>query len=246
MPAKCTIPFDKALHAYQETGSQDRAAAALGIHPNTLLRILHDGGFRPGVGHHAPNAIPRPGRSPVHPLPMDEVAARYQAGESTIDLGKAYSVDAEVIRRRMDRAGIARRGLVASRARGEKSPQWKGGEPAPMHYYRRQSYEVAAICLGQPLPPGWVIHHVDENPHNNAPANLILFPSQRLHARFHQQLLRRRIAVGSEVAIRLASEIGAEALPSPPAPIVFAPDTKQRGPYKSPPSPPHSQRAFVL
>jgi hypothetical protein len=88
-----------------------------------------------------------------------------------------------------------------------------------MHYYRRQAYEVAAICLGQPLPQGWVIHHLDENPHNNQPDNLILFRDQSVHARFHQRLLERQRAGQPFDATQLALESGGRQLPQPPAPL---------------------------
>jgi hypothetical protein len=88
-----------------------------------------------------------------------------------------------------------------------------------MHYFRRQSYEVAAICLGQPLPRLWVIHHLDENPENNEPSNLLLFRHQSAHAGFHQQVLKLQRA-GQAVDVRaLAIELGGRPMPEPPQPL---------------------------
>ena len=103
-----------------------------------------------------------------------------------------------------------------------------------MHYYRRQSYEVAAICLGQPLPPGMVIHHLDEDWHNNNPANLILFESQSPHATFHQLLNRLRRQGQTVDASRLALESGGKSLPRPPAPIQLPLGKGRRGPSGMP------------
>ncbi|HYW25768.1 MAG TPA: winged helix-turn-helix transcriptional regulator [Terriglobales bacterium] len=200
------------LAAFEEFGNQRRVAERLGLSQSTVSARLRRLGIHVGKG-----------KAVTHRLPMDEVARRYRAGESTIELGAAYQVDPEVIRRRLHVHGTERRGLLESRARGSKNAQWKGGVRA-MHWYRRESYEVAAICLGHPLHPAWVIHHVDENPHNNDPSNLVLFQSQGDHLRLHQrlQMLRRRGAPLD--AIRMALESGGLRLPPPPAPIVFGRD----------------------
>jgi hypothetical protein len=203
---------ERVLALWRELGNQSKVARRMGIPQATVSQILIRNGIRIGRGR----------REPTHKLPMDEVAARYRAGESCIDLGRAYGVSDEVIRRRLKSAGVSRRGLQESRARGPKNSQYKHGRKySPMHHYRRQSYEVAAICLGQPLERGWVIHHLDENPHNNRPENLILFPSQRHHSRFHQRQ-SALLASGQPVdAIRLALEIGGRQLPPPPNPIAL-------------------------
>lgn len=45
---------------------------------------------------------------------------------------------------------------------------------------------VAEEQLGRKLVRGEVVHHDDENRHNNHPSNLIVFPSQAVHARHHK------------------------------------------------------------
>lgn len=44
---------------------------------------------------------------------------------------------------------------------------------------------VAEMLLGRALLPGEVVHHIDGNRRNNAPANLMVFRSQAEHARWH-------------------------------------------------------------
>lgn len=44
---------------------------------------------------------------------------------------------------------------------------------------------VAAGALGRPLRQKEVVHHIDGDRSNNAPANLAVFPSQAYHARCH-------------------------------------------------------------
>jgi len=188
---------------------------------STVSRILLSQGIRIGKG----------GRPPIHPLPMDEVISRYLSGESTMQLAEAFDVDSEVIRRRLRTKGIARRRVGGPN--GERNSQWKGGKAPTMHYYRRQSYEVAAICLGRPLPQGWVLHHVDEDPRNNDPSNLVVFHGQGDHAAFHQLLLRLQRTGQPIDAIPLALANGAQLLPAPPRPIVFEPGTGQPDPLET-------------
>lgn len=43
--------------------------------------------------------------------------------------------------------------------------------------------EVFTACFGK-IKSGWVIHHLDENPRNNAPENLVQLP-ERVHNLLH-------------------------------------------------------------
>lgn len=44
---------------------------------------------------------------------------------------------------------------------------------------------VAEKALGKKLPPGAVVHHVDGDPANNAPDNLVVCPDQAYHMLLH-------------------------------------------------------------
>lgn len=61
---------------------------------------------------------------------------------------------------------------------------------------RMQHVVVAERALGKPLPPSVVIHHVDGNPANNEPSNLVICPSQAYHLLIHQRE-RARDACGN-------------------------------------------------
>jgi predicted transcriptional regulator len=210
----------KILQLWEEHGNQHTVGKILGIRQSAVGKVLRRKGIHVGRGNRKPNP----------PLPIDEIAKRYLNGETCRQLGKAFGVQSELIRRRLRRAKVSRR---VGGAKAEKNYQWKGGKKGTMHEFRRQAYEVAAICLGRPLPRAWVIHHLDEDPTNNDPSNLVLFRSQRLHCAYHQQLLRLQIAGQPGGAIQLALESGAVALPPPPVPIVFSQDKDPHDLYES-------------
>ncbi|MGH8259859.1 MAG: HNH endonuclease [Steroidobacteraceae bacterium] len=216
-----TVDRARVVALWHEHHNQHTVARILGIVQAHVSQILNKKGIRPGRGS----------RQPTHALAMDQLAERYLAGSSTVELAREYRVDPEVVRRRLIRYGVQMR---ARGMKGATNYQYKHGRGyQPMHYFRRQSYEVAAICLQRPMPQGWVIHHLDEDPHNNAPQNLILFPSQKHHARFHQRQLTLQRSGGAVDAIYLALEIGGVQLPPPRVPIVFEPGTGRRGPSGS-------------
>lgn len=51
---------------------------------------------------------------------------------------------------------------------------------------RHEHRVVAERVLGRELGPGEVVHHEDQDKMNNNPDNLIVFPSQAVHARHHK------------------------------------------------------------
>ena len=200
---KIQTDWESAIRLWFECRNQHTVATRLGMPPNSVSRILRACGIHVGRGK----------RNPVHQLPMDDIQTLYESGETTISLARRYGVDPEVIRRRMARAGIARRNVRGST--GERNHQWKGGtsERQKNREPHRLARAIAMLCLQERLPPESVVHHMDEDELNNDPANLWLFPTASHHARYHQRQLESRCPVGSEEAIRLASEIGGQALP---------------------------------
>ena len=54
-------------------------------------------------------------------------------------------------------------------------------------YGRHTHRVVAEQMLGRPLRKGEVVHHIDENKRNNSPENLMVFSSQKEHAKWHAE-----------------------------------------------------------
>ena len=186
-----------------QTQDTEEIAKHIGVSPSQVNRVLRRFGMGIGIGTNNRKFF----------LPEKEIIARYQAGEGCQEIAKDFGCGREVVRRKLKKLGVPRR---VGKAAGNKNPQWKGGYKTPMHYYRRQSYEVVAICLGKPLPQGCIIHHLDENPKNNNPNNLVLFPSQKHHAKFHQEKLKIENEGREENAIHLVSRYGGIKLPESP------------------------------
>lgn len=165
-------------------------------------RILKKFGIEIGKGNNNPRKVFLP----------DSVGEMYLNGMSEKEIGEQFGVSRKVVRRKLLQLKTPKR---VGKAEGSKNPQWKGGKERTVHKYRRQVYEVVAICLKRPLQEGRVIHHIDENPKNNDPHNLMIFPSSSFHAKFHQKVLKSRWKVDSEEAIRFALENGGVLLPIP-------------------------------
>jgi HNH endonuclease len=51
---------------------------------------------------------------------------------------------------------------------------------------------VAEKALGRKLPKGSVVHHVDENPLNNSPTNLVICPNASYHRLLHYRMRAKK------------------------------------------------------
>ena len=226
------------LDLWNQHHDTKKVADRIGTSRTYVTQVLKDKfGIRCPRNH--PNKIP---------LPMEEIKRRYEAGESCAQIAKTFGLSAERIRRRLRGYGVPRRTLKESVPRGEHNRFYSNGKGKRevMHYYRRQSYEVAAICLGQPLPRGWIIHHLNGNPEDNRPENLVLFQSSGTHAAHHIQLCGLQQKGLPVDASQLALENGAQVLPPPPSPILLEPDTEQRAPSDNRGSPEPAQQLSLL
>ena len=52
--------------------------------------------------------------------------------------------------------------------------------------------QVAEKILGRPLREGEIVHHINRDKRDNRPENLMIFPSQAEHARWHKEHDGRR------------------------------------------------------
>lgn len=91
------------------------------------------------------------------------------------------------------------KGKVILKMRGENHPRWKGGTIVDDGRARvlvgvgkriRRYRLVAAEALGRELKVREIVHHIDENPLNDAPSNLFVFRHRAAHGRWHAFLKR--------------------------------------------------------
>ena len=55
--------------------------------------------------------------------------------------------------------------------------------------YQYEHIKIAETVLGERLPKGAQVHHVDCNPSNNNPSNLVICPNQQYHRLLHRRSL---------------------------------------------------------
>lgn len=125
---------------WEETESIDAIIHQLEI-PKTYLQKILKHELEIEVPYEHPNK---------YDLPMDELAERYRNGETCGEIARSIGIPSERVRRRLTAHGVKIRSAAESVPRGKKNVFYKNGNGKReiMHYYRRQSYEVAAICLG--------------------------------------------------------------------------------------------------
>ena len=84
---------------------------------------------------------------------------------------------------------------------GSNNPAWKGGRrlnnyiliyipehPNNIKGYVQEHRLIMEKLIGRYLNNSEVVHHIDNNKHNNIPTNLLLFPTNGNHSSFHWHL----------------------------------------------------------
>jgi hypothetical protein len=84
--------------------------------------------------------------------------------------------------------GSPHHGKSYERSKGEGTITYSGYVAVTHEGRKRQQHIlVAEAALGKPLPAGAVVHHLDHNPTNNDPLNLLICPDQAYHQLIHQR-----------------------------------------------------------
>jgi hypothetical protein len=86
---------------------------------------------------------------------------------------------------------------------GPEHPNWKGGAARDALEARR----IVTAVIGHELPPGAIVHHVDENQANNSTDNLAALQSIAEHLQLHRRM-RVRAAGGDPWRDRLCRDCG--------------------------------------
>ena len=151
-----------------------------------------------------------------------EVIALYKQNLPVRAVGEKLNISHSAVRYHLKKAGYPlrsisdavwlaiqqKRGYIGGK--GEFNPRWRGGKTknhegyvlvySPNHPRKhRDQYVFEHILVwekthGQPLPAGWVIHHLDGIKDDNRPENLVACPSRR-HYDFIKALQTRIAAL---------------------------------------------------
>lgn len=115
------------------------------------------------------------------------------------------------------RTFLAMHGVLKQRGGqpGEHNAQYKARR---IHQNDREkggywARRVVETTLGRTLPTDWVVHHMNEDPLDQTPSNLWVFPSAAAHHHYHQQLRDSLTLGGQQLPNRLALSNGGQWLP---------------------------------
>jgi hypothetical protein len=119
---------------------------------------------------------------------------------------KTRVLSSELVQGKTRSCGCLARELSAKRLEGKTGDlnhNWRGGRSvngygyvlvyAPEHprAHKGQVKEhilVAERILGEPLPDGFVVHHANGVRDDNSEENIVIFPDQSAHRRYHARL----------------------------------------------------------
>ena len=130
-------------------------------------------------------------------LPVEEVVARYETGESTHELGRAYGVAHVTIMDRLHHAGAKMR--TRGEAGGRPPGRHKPGGPFSVStgrgwcYLRTRGRDGKSVRIHRgcweayngPVPNGHVVHHINGNTLDNRIENLACMLDSE-HAQMHK------------------------------------------------------------
>lgn len=135
-------------------------------------------------------------------LPLDEITNLYQNGLSRNQIANKFRVAEDTIQRRLKSIGIPLRSASEAAKLAFKTGRrlrritnWKGGRVSSGNGYiliklhghpraNKHGYVFEHIVIwekvhNKPLPPGWVIHHLNGSGTDNRPENLIAMPDKK-------------------------------------------------------------------
>lgn len=186
---------------YQDKLSACKVADLLGVSPGTVHRWLvrYQIPYRGSVQAHRLRTI----RGPLKGFTKGDLEGLYnQRKLSTPQIAKYLGITATGVCFWMARWGIARRSISEAKRLLPCKPTMNGGyvrikmwghSRATKSGYVSEHILVWEKEYGQPLPQGFLIHHLNGTKHDNRPENLAALPKGKHHIYLINQALQARI-----------------------------------------------------
>jgi hypothetical protein len=180
------------IEHYRCSKNYQEAAKTAGVNRETMAKAVQAAGLNKG----------KPWNIGTSTVPRSLVAEHYKSGKTAKEISKILGMGLSTVYRSLRQEGIKadHKGL-----KGANHPQWNGGSYDQNKSKNWNSSKKArvlfAILIGRELTEDEVVHHHDEDPSNNDPSNLWLFPNTGSHSAYHCALrdYRRKGLIESSI-----------------------------------------------
>jgi len=213
-PPKRVCP-ERLVEYYKCSKNYQEAAKKADVHPETMAKAVQAAGLNRGTPWNIGTSM----------VPRSLVVEHYKSGKTAKEISKILGMGLSTVYQSLRKEGVK---ADNKGSKGEKGSQWNGGVYNQNRSKNENSSKKArvrfAILIGRELTRDEVVHHHDQDPLNNDPSNLWLFPSKGSHSAYHCALRGYQRTGSIESPIPSETAFGAVPLRSLISPIAGSHD----------------------